>query len=62
MEALRRNMLNNDLKKDELNILLNHFLDEIYLHARLTYPEECCGFILNNGIRKCKNIQNEMHG
>ncbi len=31
-------------------------------HARLTYPEECCGMILASGVRPCRNAQNDLHG
>ena len=40
-------------------------LEEIHAHARETYPEECCGFVLVNGeeetVRRIPNLQNEMH-
>ena len=26
--------------------LNDHFLDRIHTHARATYPEECCGFLI----------------
>ncbi len=43
---------------------------EISEHARVTYPEECCGIILGDTpntknedeyVRSCKNIQNQRH-
>jgi adenylyltransferase/sulfurtransferase len=37
-------------------------LDEIYAHAREGYPEEICGFIIeNNEARRCENRQNALH-
>ena len=43
-------------------------LAEIYAHARETYPEECCGFLIgprdNAGVdevRRCVNEQNRYH-
>lgn len=46
----------------EINQLMTQeTLDKIYLLARQSYPEECCGLILKQGIRPCKNIQNELN-
>jgi adenylyltransferase/sulfurtransferase len=43
-------------------------LREIYAHARATYPEECCGFLLGpagadavDETRRVQNRQNELH-
>jgi [CysO sulfur-carrier protein]-S-L-cysteine hydrolase len=43
-------------------------LAEIYAHARATYPEECCGFLLGpqdtpmvDEVRRCVNEQNRYH-
>jgi proteasome lid subunit RPN8/RPN11 len=43
-------------------------LTEIYTHARDTYPEECCGFLLGprdsvtiDETRRCANEQNRYH-
>jgi [CysO sulfur-carrier protein]-S-L-cysteine hydrolase len=39
--------------------------NEICLHSRETFPEECCGVVLSNGAtdRVCRleNIQNKLH-
>lgn len=46
----------------EINQLITQeSLDKIYLSARQNYPEECCGLILKQSIRPCKNIQNKLH-
>lgn len=42
-------------------IISEEFLREIYYHARQTYPEECCGLVLKQGIRKCKNFLQKYH-
>jgi adenylyltransferase/sulfurtransferase len=46
-------------------ILTEEALEEISRHARETFPEECCGVILNDGktdeVRRCANIQNILH-
>ena len=38
---------------------------EISRHARETFPEECCGVVLSNGIadrvQRLNNIQNKLH-
>ena len=38
---------------------------EISRHAMDTFPEECCGLILQNGrldeVRRCTNVQNKLH-
>lgn len=40
-------------------------LSEIYNHAKSEFPDECCGIILGTEtqefVRKCRNIQNELH-
>jgi adenylyltransferase/sulfurtransferase len=40
--------------------------DEISAHARETYPDECCGFIVERDgkeeVVRVANVQNEMHG
>jgi len=40
-------------------------LEEIAQHAQETFPEECCGVILNAGavdlVHRLKNIQNQLH-
>ena len=39
--------------------------NEISRHAEETFPEECCGVVLSNGItdraQRLRNIQNELH-
>ena len=39
--------------------------EEISHHAIETFPEECCGVILDdsttNEVRRCRNIQNQLH-
>ena len=39
--------------------------NEISRHAEETFPEECCGVLLSNGItdraQRLRNIQNELH-
>lgn len=40
-------------------------LPEIYAHARATFPEECCGYVLGQGADAryvaCVNRQNRLH-
>jgi proteasome lid subunit RPN8/RPN11 len=36
-------------------------IKEIYRLAIEQYPDECCGLILQQGIRPCVNIQNQLH-
>ncbi|MBH8554957.1 Mov34/MPN/PAD-1 family protein [Nostocaceae cyanobacterium CENA357] len=43
------------------NILSDSALERVYLHSRHSYPEECCGFILNDGVKECENVQNKLH-
>jgi adenylyltransferase/sulfurtransferase len=39
--------------------------EAIHEHARESYPEECCGFVLTDGeseaVRRITNVQNQMH-
>jgi proteasome lid subunit RPN8/RPN11 len=48
--------------------IARHVLREIYAHARQTYPEECCGFLIGprdtaevDEVRPCENQQNRYH-
>jgi proteasome lid subunit RPN8/RPN11 len=40
-------------------------LEDIYRHARATFPDECCGYIVGVGedarLVACENRQNELH-
>ena len=48
--------------RSELSQLITpELLDQIYSLARQCYPEECCGLILKQGIKACKNIQNQLY-
>ena len=51
-----------------LPTLTPQVLEEIYTHARETYPEECCGFLIGPSdsafieeVRRCVNEQNRYH-
>ena len=51
-----------------LSTIVHDVLAEIYAHARETYPEECCGFLLGprdsalvDEVRRCVNEQNRYH-
>ena len=51
-----------------LPLLSPQVLAEIYSHARETYPEECCGFLIGpvespvvDAVRRCVNEQNRYH-
>jgi len=51
-----------------LPTLSGEVLAEIYAHARETYPEECCGFLIGprdsapiDEVRRCVNEQNRYH-
>jgi proteasome lid subunit RPN8/RPN11 len=51
-----------------LPIIAPQVLAEIYAHARETYPEECCGFLIGprdsaliDEVRRCVNEQNRYH-
>ncbi len=45
--------------------LTDNAWEEISLHARDTFPEECCVMILSRGkadvVHRCTNIQNKLH-
>ncbi len=52
----------------DLPQLSRQVLEDIYNHARVTYPEECCGFLLGpqeshsiDEARRCVNEQNRYH-
>ena len=50
---------------DDAHALPESVLVEIYDHARATYPEECCGYVVGRGsaatVVRCTNRQNELH-
>ena len=57
-----------DMANTPLPMIAPDVLAEIYAHARTTYPEECCGFLLGpqgtsmvNEVRRCVNEQNRYH-
>lgn len=48
--------------------LAPHVLQDMYDHARATYPEECCGLLIGttdstviDTVRRCVNEQNRYH-
>jgi adenylyltransferase/sulfurtransferase len=43
------------------SVFSRRLLNQIYSLARSNYPHECCGLILKQGIKPCKNIQEELH-
>lgn len=47
--------------RDLLGVLGGGALDCAYEHARDAYPDECCGFILTSGPRRCVNVQDRLH-
>lgn len=53
------------VKETEVLELQTETLDQIYAHAKVEFPDECCGIILSDGtrefVRECRNIQNERH-
>ena len=53
------------MKETEVLELQNETLNQIYAHAKVEFPDECCGIILSDGtrefVRECQNIQNERH-
>jgi adenylyltransferase/sulfurtransferase len=50
-----------------LSLLSPGLLQAVYEHARATYPEECCGFLIGpaggalDEVRRVENQQNELH-
>lgn len=44
-----------------LAVLEREALHQSYAHARAAYPDECCGFILASGVRRCENVQDALH-
>ena len=36
-------------------------LDDVRAHAAAAYPSECCGFIYDDGARRCTNVQDGLH-
>ena len=30
-------------------------------HAEEAYPAECCGLVFDSGVRRCRNVQDELH-
>lgn len=44
-----------------LSLLNETTLRGMYQHARETYPNECCGVLHRSGVRRCRNVQDELH-
>lgn len=46
-------------------LLTRETCNEISRHSQETFPEECCGVVLSNGVkdhvRRVENIQNKLH-
>ena len=36
-------------------------LAEIRAHAEAAYPDECCGLVFDDGVRRCTNVQDALH-
>jgi [CysO sulfur-carrier protein]-S-L-cysteine hydrolase len=60
--------IETDHSNASLPIIPQQVLQEIYAHARETYPEECCGFLIGphetaeiDEARSCVNQQNRYH-
>ena len=56
----------SEVMNDKIELSLSEkALEEIAQHAQETFPEECCGVILNDGaadrVHRLKNIQNQLH-
>ena len=53
------------MKETKVLELQSKTLDQIHAHAKVEFPDECCGIILSDGarefVRECRNIQNERH-
>ncbi|MEZ4453415.1 MAG: Mov34/MPN/PAD-1 family protein [Nannocystaceae bacterium] len=46
--------------------LSNSVLEDMYRHARATFPRECCGYLIADAdagvvVQRCENIQDELH-
>jgi proteasome lid subunit RPN8/RPN11 len=52
----------DQLISTELNSYITiNAMGEIYRLAIEQYPRECCGLILQQGIRPCENVQDQLH-
>jgi adenylyltransferase/sulfurtransferase len=36
-------------------------LDEVRADAAEAYPDECCGLVYDDGVRRCTNVQDALH-
>ncbi len=61
MEFLYLNTQLPHLATEIRSILTPSILKEMYLHAYRCYPEECCGLVLQKGLKVCQNMQNKWH-
>ncbi len=52
---------NPDITRELDTYLTAEVLKEVYNLAIEQYPRECCGLILQQGIRPCQNIQDQLH-
>ena len=50
-----------DLELEIDRTLSKDLLKQIYAQSLQSYPDECCGVIMQQGIRPCSNILNDLH-
>ncbi len=48
-------------RQDAIALLSQDLLAEVYRHARIAWPRECCGLILSSGVRRARNVQDDLH-
>ncbi|AFY92564.1 Mov34/MPN/PAD-1 family protein [Chamaesiphon minutus] len=53
--------LDQDSIRELDDILSTDLVAKIYAQAHSSYPDECCGLLLKQGIRPCTNILNDLH-
>jgi proteasome lid subunit RPN8/RPN11 len=50
-----------DLESELDKVLQKDSIEKIYAQSLQSYPDESCGLILEDGIRPCTNILNDLH-
>lgn len=48
-------------RQGAIALLSQDLLAEVYRHACIAWPRECCGLILSSGVRRARNVQDDLH-
>ncbi|MEO8699208.1 MAG: Mov34/MPN/PAD-1 family protein [Kofleriaceae bacterium] len=44
-----------------MTVLAEALLAQVYAHARAAFPDECCGYLTDDAVIRCRNAQRDGH-